>query len=88
MNNLLFYTLIIALLYYFFIYLPQQKKSISSNPPPNTKSFPQNQSTQTDPETITQQINDLGTLNCPGPELEPLLDTLIKEVQTLNKSLK
>lgn len=84
MNDLLFYTLIIALLYYFFIYLPSQK---SSNPPPQP--FTQNQTTQTESQT-----SEPNTRNCPGPkpklepELESTLDTLIKDIQTLNKQIQ
>ncbi len=81
MNDLLFYALILALLYYFFIYLPQQK-SISSNPPPQP--FTQSQSTQTESKTITAEPD---ALNCPEPELESTLDTLIKDIQDLNNSL-
>jgi len=84
MNDLLFYALILALLYYFFLYLPQQK-SISSNPPPNTKPLTQNQTTQTDSKTRDYEP---GAVNCPEPELESTLDTLIKDIQALNKSLK
>ena len=91
MNDLLFYTLILALLYYFFIYLPNQK-SISSNPPPNTKPFTQSQSTQTEAKTTE---NEPGAVNLPGseeqeyePELESTLDTLIKDIQALNRQIK
>ena len=92
MNDLLFYALIIALLYYFFIYLPQPK-SINSNPPPP---FTHQQATQTDPATITYKFPsdqyEPSTLNCPGPKLEPelesTLDTLIKDIQALNKQIK
>ena len=83
MNDLLFYTLIIALLYYFFYYLPNQK-SISSNPPPNTKPFTQSQSTQTEAKTTEYEP---GAVNCPEPELESTLDTLLKDIQDLNKQI-
>ena len=84
MNDLLFYALIIALLYYFFIYLPQPK-SISSNPPPNAKPLTHQQATQTDSEIITVGPD---ALNCPEPELESTLDTLIKDIQALNRQIK
>jgi hypothetical protein len=80
MNDLLFYTLILALLYYFFFYLPQQK-SISPNPPPNAKPLTHQQATQT--TTVEPDA-----LNCPEPELESTLDTLLKDIQALNRQIK
>jgi len=84
MNDLLFYALILALLYYFFLYLPNQK-SISPNPPPNAKPLTHQQATQTESKTITAEPD---ALNCPEPELASTLDTLLKDIQDLNKSLK
>ena len=85
MNDLLFCTLIIALLYYFFLYLPAQK-SISPNPPP--KPLTHSQATQTDPTTTATTEYEPGAVNCPEPELESTLDTLIKDIQALNKQIK
>jgi len=82
MNDLLFYALILALLYYFFLYLPQQKEITN---PLLTKPFTQSQSTQTDPTTTEYEP---GAVNCPEPELESTLDTLIKDIQALNKQIK
>ena len=85
MNDLLFYALILVLLYYFFYYLPNQK-SISPHPPP--KPFTHQQATQTDSATTTAEPD---ALNCPEPKLEPelesTLDTLIKDIQALNKQI-
>jgi hypothetical protein len=92
MNDLLFYALIIALLYYFFFYLPQQK---SISPSPQPQPLTHNHSTQTDPTTTATTEYEPGAVNLPGPEyqeyepeLESTLDTLLKDIQTLNKSLK
>jgi energy-converting hydrogenase Eha subunit F len=92
MNDLLFYTLILALLYYFFFYLPQQKEITN---PLLTKPLTHSQFTQTDPTTTATTEYEPGAVNLPGPEyqeyepeLESTLDTLLKDIQDLNKSLK
>ena len=85
MNDFLFYALILALLYYFFLYLPQQKEITN---PLLTKPLTHSQATQTDPTTTATTEYEPGAVNCPEPELESTLDTLLKDIQDLNKSLK
>jgi hypothetical protein len=85
MNDLLFYLLILALLYYFCYYLPQQKKNISLHPAP-TYASKETQTAELNSEKVINR-EPAPTLTQLGPELEPLLDHLIKEIQTLNQSL-
>ena len=70
MDNLLFYALIALLLWYFW---QRQKKPASFRP--SLKPSTTSQSTQTDPELITQFPYDYQQADFPGPIISPSTST-------------